>query len=57
MTPAALSESIWVSRDWRTVEARAYPMRTCPAGSVPAAAGRGSSPQTDPGLRTAGAAR
>jgi hypothetical protein len=23
MTPAALSESSWVSRDWRTVEARA----------------------------------
>ena len=27
VTPAALSESIWVSSDWRTVEARAYPIR------------------------------
>ena len=54
VTPAALSESVWVSRDWRTVEARAYPIRTCPAGMAPGAAGRGSSAQAEPGLRSAG---
>jgi len=54
VTAAALSASAWVSSDWRTVEARAYPIRTCPAGAVRAAAGRGSSVQAEPGLRTAG---
>ncbi|WP_188190346.1 DNA-binding domain-containing protein [Nonomuraea sp. SYSU D8015] len=34
VTPPAWSASSWVSRDWRTVEARAYPIRTCPAGSA-----------------------
>ncbi|GAA2214806.1 hypothetical protein GCM10009850_102720 [Nonomuraea monospora] len=34
VTPAALSTSSWVSRDWRTVEARAYPIRACPAGAA-----------------------
>jgi len=48
------SESVWVSRDWRMVEARAYPIRTCPAGAVPAAGGRGSSAQAEPGLRSGG---
>ena len=43
-----------MSSDWRTVEARAYPIRTCPAGAVPAAAGRGSSAQAEPGLRSGG---
>ena len=52
--PEARSESVWVLSDCRTVEARAYPIRTCPAGAVPAAAGRGSSVQADPGLRTGG---
>jgi hypothetical protein len=41
--PAALRESSWVSKDWRTVEARAYPIRACPVGSALAATGRGSS--------------
>ena len=41
-----------MSSDWRTVEARAYPIRTYPAGVVPAAAGRGSSVQAEPGRRT-----
>src|SRR5487761_1405515 len=54
VTPEARSESTWVSRDWRTVEARAYPIRTCPAGTAPAVAGRGSSVQAEPGLRTGG---
>ena len=54
VTPAARSESVWVSSDWRTVEARAYPIRTCPAGTAPAAAGRGSSVQAEPGLRSGG---
>jgi hypothetical protein len=40
--------------DWRTVEARAYPIRTCPAGAVPTAVGRGSSAQAEPGLRSDG---
>ena len=52
--PEACSESAWVSSDWRTVEARAYPMRTCPAGTVPAAGGRASSVQAEPGLRSGG---
>ena len=52
--PEAFSESVWVLSDWRTVDARAYPIRTCPAVTVPAAAGRGSSVQADPGLRTGG---
>jgi len=54
VTPAARSESVWVSRDWRMVEARAYPIRTCPAGAVPAADGRGSWVQAEPGLRSGG---
>jgi hypothetical protein len=54
VTPEARSESVWVSSDWRTVEARAYPIRTCPAGTVPTAAGRGSSVHAEPGLRTGG---
>ena len=54
VTPAARSESVWVSSDWRIVEARAYPIRTCPAGMAPAAAGRGSSAQAEPGLRSGG---
>jgi hypothetical protein len=56
VTPARLRESSWVSRDCRTVEARAYPIRTCPAGSAPATTGRGNSTQTEPGRRTAGVA-
>jgi hypothetical protein len=52
VTPAVRSESIWVSSDWRIVEARAYPIRMCPAGIAPAAAGRGSSAQAEPGLRS-----
>jgi len=51
LTPAARRESAWVSSDWRTVEARAYPIRTCPAS---AAGGRGSSVQAEPGLRSGG---
>ncbi len=54
VTPAARSESAWVSSDWRTVEARAYPIRTCPADAPPAGAGRGSSAQAEPGLRSTG---
>jgi hypothetical protein len=54
VTPEARSESSWVSSDWRTVEARAYPIRTCPAGAVPGAGGRGSSVQAEPGLRSGG---
>jgi hypothetical protein len=54
MTPAARSESVWVSSDWRTVDARAYPIRTCPAGTASAPAGRGSSVHAEPGLRTGG---
>src|SRR5450759_2680634 len=54
LTLASFRESSWVSRDWRTVEARAYPIRTCPTGSTPATTGRGSSTQTEPGRRTAG---
>jgi hypothetical protein len=54
VTPEARSESIWVSSDWRTVEARAYPIRTCPAGAASAARGWGSSAQAEPGLRSAG---
>jgi hypothetical protein len=54
VTPEARSESVWVSSDWRMVEARAYPIRTCPADPVPAATGRGSSVQAEPGLRTGG---
>ena len=38
VTPEARSESVWVSSDCRTVEARAYPIRTCPAGTALAAA-------------------
>jgi len=30
VTPACFRESSWVSRDCRTVDARAYPIRTCP---------------------------
>jgi hypothetical protein len=47
VTPAAFSESVWVSSDWRTVDARAYPIRTCPAVDMPAVAARGSSVQAD----------
>src|SRR6266567_4348521 len=54
VAPEARSESVWVSSDWRTVEARAYPIRTCPAGPAPAATGRGSSTRAEPGLRSAG---
>ena len=54
VTPEAFSESVWVSSDWRTVEAQAYPIRTCPAGAVPDAAGRDSSVQAEPGLRNGG---
>ncbi|MDQ2873846.1 MAG: hypothetical protein M3Y33_03100 [Actinomycetota bacterium] len=54
MTPASFSESAWVSSDWRTVEGRAYPIRTCPAGTASATVGRGSSAQADPGFRSAG---
>jgi hypothetical protein len=36
-TPEAFSESVWVSSDWRGVDARAGPIRTCAAGAVPAA--------------------
>jgi hypothetical protein len=54
VTPAARSASAWVLTDWRTVDARAYPIRTCPAGAVPAAGGRGSSVQAEPGLRAGG---
>jgi hypothetical protein len=32
VTPEPVSESTWVSSDWRAVDARAYPIRTCPAG-------------------------
>ena len=53
-TPEARSEPAWVPGDCRAVDARAYPIRTCPAGVVPAAGGRGSSVQADPGLRTGG---
>jgi hypothetical protein len=53
VTPAARSASVWVSSDWRTVEARAYPIRTCPAAAA-AAGGRGSSVQAAPGLRSGG---
>ncbi|MCW2934659.1 MAG: hypothetical protein JWM19_5621, partial [Actinomycetia bacterium] len=53
VTPEAFSESAWVSSDWRAVEARAYPIRTCPAAAA-VAAGRGSSAQADPGLRSGG---
>jgi hypothetical protein len=35
-------------------EARAYPMRTCPAGPAPGVGGRGSSVQAEPGLRSGG---
>ena len=52
--PAAYSEPAWVSSEWRTVEARAYPMRTRPAGTAPAVGSRGSSVQAEPGLRTGG---
>src|SRR6266567_2509149 len=54
VAPEARSESVWVSSDWRTVEARAYQIRTCPAGPAPAATGRGSSTRAEPGLRSAG---
>ena len=54
VTPEARSESVWVSSDCRTVDARAYPTRTCPAGTVPAAGGRASSAQAEPGLRSGG---
>jgi hypothetical protein len=54
VTPAACSESTWVSRDWRMVEARAYPIRIGPVGTAPAADGRGSSVQAEPGLRSGG---
>src|ERR1019366_2711818 len=54
VTPEAFSESAWVSSDCRTVDARAFPIRTCPAGAVPTAGGRGSSVQAEPGLRTGG---
>ena len=43
-----------MSSDWRTVEARAYPMRTRPAGTASGAGGRGSSVQAEPGLRSGG---
>jgi hypothetical protein len=43
-----------VSSDCRTVDARAYPTRTCPAGTVPTVGGRGSSVQAEPGLRSGG---
>ena len=43
-----------MSSDWRTVEARAYPMRTRPVGTAPGAGGRGSSVQAEPGLRNGG---
>ena len=43
-----------MSRDWRTVEARAYPIRTCPAGAASGAGGRGNSVQAEPGLRSGG---
>ena len=56
VTPACVRESSWVSRDCRTVDARAYPIRTCPTGSPPATTGRGRSTHTEPGLRTAGVA-
>ena len=38
------------------MDARAYPIRTCPTGSPPATTGRGRSTHTEPGLRTAGVA-
>ena len=43
-----------MSSDWRTVEARAYPMRTCPVGTASGAGGRGSSAQAEPDLRSGG---
>ena len=36
------------------VEARAYPIRTCPDAVAPGAGGRGSSAQAEPGLRSGG---
>ena len=56
VTPEAFSESVWVSSDWRAVEARAFCYRSaaCPAGVVPADAGRGGSIQAKPGLRSGG---
>ncbi|WP_345599021.1 hypothetical protein, partial [Thermocatellispora tengchongensis] len=44
-----------VSRDRRTVEARARPIRACPHGPASAATGRGSSIHGVPGSRMAGA--
>ena len=38
------------------MEARAYPIRTCPTGPPPATTGRGSSTHPEPGRRTAGVA-
>jgi hypothetical protein len=43
-----------VSSDWRMVEARACPIRTCPADAVPAAAGRGSSQDGDGDIGVSG---
>ena len=37
--PAPASASVWVLSDWRAVEARAYPILTCPDGAAPAAGG------------------
>jgi hypothetical protein len=54
VTPEARSESAWVSSDCRAVDARAYPIRTCPARTLAAAGGRGSSVQAEPGLRSGG---
>ena len=54
LSTAARSASAWVSSDCRTVDARAYPIRTCPDGSAPAVTGRGSSVQGDPGRRSGG---
>lgn len=54
MTPTSARESSCASRDCLAVEARAYPRRTCPAGSAPAFTGRGSWVHADPGFRTAG---
>ncbi|KUN50179.1 hypothetical protein AQJ27_00020 [Streptomyces olivochromogenes] len=55
VTPASARESSCASRETAGPSRRGVPeSRTCPTGSAPAIAGRGSSVQAEPGLRTAG---